>query len=123
MKAIIEIVRGGEYAQSALEIARRLDAGLAVADADYHIGFHSVERMFSELNPERLQLLEVLQQSGALSSQFLAKTLGRNESSVNRDIEALMAHELVAKDDEGKVFVPWDEVDIRLSFRPVQSAA
>ncbi|MEI7869358.1 MAG: HTH domain-containing protein [Candidatus Methylumidiphilus sp.] len=122
MKAIIEIVQGGEYAQSALEIARRVDAGLEVANADYHIGFHSVERMFSELNPERLQLLEVLQQSGGLSIQVLAKTLGRNESTIHRDIEALMAHELIAKDDDGKVFVPWDEMDIRLSFRPVQSA-
>ena len=91
--------------------------------ADYHIGFHSVERMFSELNPERLQLLEVLQQSGAFSPQVLAKTLGRNDSNVLRDIEALMAHQLISKDDDGKVFVPWDEVDIRLSFRPVQSAA
>ena len=123
MKAIIEIVRGAEYAQSALEIARRMDAGLAVADADYHIGFHSVERMFSELTPERLQLLEVLQQSGVLSIQVLAKTLGRKDRNVLSDIEALMAHELIAKDDNGKVFVPWDEVDIRLSFRPVQSAA
>jgi predicted transcriptional regulator len=123
MKAIIEIVRRGEYAQSALEIARQVDAGLAVADADYHIGFHSVERMFSELTPQRLQLLEVLQQSGALSPKALAKTLGRDDSNVNRDIEALMAHELISKNDDGKVFVPWDEVDIRLSFRPVLSAA
>ncbi len=123
MKAIIEIVRGGEYAQSALEIARRVDAGLAVADADYHIGFHSVERMFSELTPERLKLLEVLQQSGALSIHALSKVLGRDDSNLNRDIEALMAHELISKNDDGKVLVPWDEVDIRLSFRPVLSAA
>ena len=78
--------------------------------------------MFSELTSQRLQLLEVLQQSGALSIHALSKVVGRNDSNAHRDIEALMAHELIAKDDEGKVFVPWDEVDIRLSFRPVQSA-
>jgi predicted transcriptional regulator len=122
MKAIIEIVQEGEYAQSALAIARRADAGLAVAEADYHIGFYSVERMFNESTPQRLKLLEVLQQSGALSHQALAKTLVRNESAIRLDIEALVAHELITKDDDGKVFA-WDEVDIRLSFRQVQNAA
>ena len=44
----------------------------------------------------------------------LAKGLGRNYGDVQRDVQALMAHELIAEDEAGQVYVPWDSVEIRV---------
>lgn len=116
MKAIIEIIRPSEYAQAALEIARLADAGVDVPESDYRLGFQSAGQMFRELTPERLRTLETLKQSGAMSVYALAKTLGRNYSNVHRDIKALMDYGLVERGEDDKVAVPWESVEIRLTF-------
>jgi len=46
----------------------------------------------------------------------LARQLGRNEEDINRDVVALLAHDLVAQDDLSMVVVPWGAVELRLSM-------
>lgn len=123
MKAIIEIVKPDDFASRALQIARHVDRGEEVPEADYRLGFASAHLLFRELTPERLRVLECLKQQGALSIYALARQLKRNYSNVHRDVKALMELELIAKDDAGKVLVPWDAVELRLSFGSERSVA
>ena len=114
MKAIVEISEPGDYMRRAREIARRADTGESLPEADYHLGFEDAGRLFAEFTPERCRLLDVLKVSGARSLSALAKGLGRNYGDVHRDVQALMAHELIAEDESGQVYVPWDSVEIRV---------
>lgn len=61
------------------------------------------------------RLNEVAHQRGQsvnLSVYRLAKEAGRNYSNVHADIARLAELELVDKDDKGRVFVPWEDIEI-----------
>lgn len=122
MKAIIELTKPGEYMRRAREIAKRTDAGEALPDADYHLGFANAGRLFTEFTPERCRLLDVLKADGAQSIYALAKRLGRNYSNVHRDVQAMMAHELISKDEAGRIGVPWDSIEIRVTLGLAKAA-
>jgi predicted transcriptional regulator len=55
-----------------------------------------------------------LREHGPTTIAALARTLGRDYKNVHGDINALIEWLAVDRDDQGRVFVPWDEVDIRL---------
>lgn len=115
-KAIVEIPRRGAYFEQALETARRADAGAALPEANYHLGFATAAQLFGELTPARLALLDALKGLGPVSIYALAKHLGRNYSNVHADTTRLMALDLIEKTAEGAVWVPWDEVQIRVTL-------
>jgi predicted transcriptional regulator len=115
-KAIIGLESWGAMQARAIEIARRVDAGEAVPEADYHLNFATAAQLFNELTPARLALLEVLKGLGAVSIYALAKHLGRNYRNVHTDISKLLELGLVEKNEAGKVWVPWDEVQIRVTL-------
>ena len=115
-KAIIGLESWGTMQARAIEIARRADAGEAIPEADYHLNFATAAQLFNELTPARLALLEVLKGLGSMSIYALARQLGRNYSNVHADISKLLELGLVEKNEAGKVFVPWDEVQIRLTL-------
>jgi predicted transcriptional regulator len=105
-----------ESRRRGLEVARRVDRGEAVGEADYYLSFASAAQLFSELTPARLAVLERLKGSGPQSINALARSLGRNYSNVYRDVHRLMAQDLVARNERGQVLVPWDEVSIQLTL-------
>lgn len=115
-KAIIGVQSFAEGAARALEFARRVDAGERLPEADYHLTFATVEQLLSELTPARLALLYTLKQAGAQSIYALAKRVGRHYSNVHRDVQKLIEHELIAKDNEDRIYVPWAEVRIGLTI-------
>lgn len=115
-KAIIGITNWARTQGELRDVARRLDAGEAVPPADYHLNFASAAQLFAELTPARMALLELLKRAGPLSIYALAKQAGRNYSNVHRDVQKLIEHELVDKDAAERVRVPWDEIQIRVSF-------
>jgi predicted transcriptional regulator len=121
-KAIIEVNSYGSYQQRGLDVARRFDAGEPVPAADYHLVFPSMASLFAELPPKRLQTLDALKAMGPASIYALAKKLGRNYSNVHRDIERLLEHSLVARDETNRVFVPWSAVEIHLASEPAMAA-
>lgn len=118
-KVVIGVESFEEGMTRARAIARRVDAGERLPEADYRLSFASAAQLFSELTPARLGLLEALKLNGAQSIYALAKSLGRNYSNVHNDVAKLMKHELIAKDAEGRVFVPWAEIHITLSLGEV----
>jgi predicted transcriptional regulator len=109
-KAIVGVEPHEAMLRRSLEIARRVDRGERVPEADYHLNFANAAQLFSELTPERMRLLEVLKTGGAQSIYALAKALGRNYSNVHRDVQRLLEHELVGKDGHDRIYVPWEEV-------------
>jgi predicted transcriptional regulator len=121
-KAIVEIPRAGEYFERALEVARRADAGEVLPEADYHLGFANAAQLFAELTPARLALLEALKGLGATSLDALAKHLGRDYSMVHADTTKLLDLGLMEKTPEGLVWVPWEEVQIRLTLGKAKAA-
>ena len=121
-KAIIGLESWGTMQARAIEIARRADAGEIMPEADYHLNFATAAQLFNELTPARLALLEVLTRLGSLSIYALAKQVGRNYSNVHADIGKLLELGLVEKNEAGKVFVPWDEVQIRLTLGSAAAA-
>jgi predicted transcriptional regulator len=47
----------------------------------------------------------------------LAKHLARNYSNVHTDVTKLLELGIVKKDEAGKVFVPWDKVDVQFPLQ------
>jgi predicted transcriptional regulator len=121
-KAIIEITRPHAYLAAARAAARSLDAGDTLPAADYHLGFETAKHLFGELTPARMALLEALQQTGPTSIYALAKQLGRNYSNVHADVTKLIEHDLIQKDPAGKILVPWDEIQIRVTLGAERAA-
>jgi len=115
MKAIIELTSWKTSQARALCAAKRADAGKSVS-ADYHLDFDSMANLFSDITPARMQVIETSKQLGALSVYALAKALGRNYSNVHRDVRKLLGLELLARDEDGKVYVPWKDVVLNVSL-------
>ena len=99
-----------------LALARHIDAGEDLPEADYHLNFANTVQLFTELTPARMALLDTLKAAGPQTVYALAKRAGRNYSNVHRDIDKLLEHGLVERNPGGKVWVPWDEVQIRLAL-------
>jgi predicted transcriptional regulator len=121
-KAIVEIPRRGEYFERALETARLVDAGQAVPQADYRLGFSNTAQLFGELSPARLALLESLKSLGPRSIAALAGDLGRSPIDVDADTVKLLDLGLVERTADGLVWVPWEEIQIRVNLTGAQAA-
>jgi predicted transcriptional regulator len=123
-KAIIGISDWTTTRQGLLGLGRRIDAGERLPEADYYLNFSTPTQMFSELTPKRMELIYRLKQAGPQSVYRLAKETGRNYSNVHADIVRLMELELVAKDENRRVFVPWADVELHASLSaPTKLAA
>lgn len=61
-----------------------------------------------------MRTLEFLKREGPLTLCALAKRLGRNDSQVHADIRKLLEYELAARDENARVYVPWDAVEIHV---------
>lgn len=61
-------------------------------------------------------MIETSKQLGALNVYALAKALGRNYSNAHRDVRKLLELEPLARDKDGKVYVPWKDVVLNVSL-------
>lgn len=115
-KAIIEIIRPGAYLAAAQAAARRLDADEELPEADYHLGFASAAQLFNELTPSRMALLEAIQRAGPISVAALAEQCGCSASTVQADADKLIEHDLVHTDANARLFVPWEQIQLRVTL-------
>ena len=108
MKAIIELGKKG----SVFDTAR----GQIVEgrEPDYHLSFETARSLFSMLTPARIDLLDTLRRAGPCSIYALAKQAERNYSNVHSDIARLVELGLVERAEDETVFVPFEEIDIKL---------
>lgn len=71
-----------------LEADARYNLGEHV-EAEEHITFESIERLFALLTPKRLELLRHLHRHPARSVKSLAETIGREYRRIHDDVAAL----------------------------------
>lgn len=79
--------------------------------------FSDMHGLLSTLTPARWKLLEVLKASGPLSVYALAKQAGRHYSNVYTDVARLLELGLMARDEQQRVYVPWDEIHADFALR------
>jgi predicted transcriptional regulator len=72
--------------------------------------FESPAAMFRVFTPVRWSLIEHLQSLGPVSLRGLARSIERDVKSVHRDVQVLLREELVARDSEGRFYVPFDRI-------------
>lgn len=111
-KILISICSLDEFKKSVRTTFKRAKAGDAAEEPIHRIYFTSEEDLFSTLSPKRVELLKFLKKNGPLSCRKLAASLNRAYANVHEDVRQLMQLELIQKNDERKLVVPWDEIDI-----------
>jgi len=82
----------------------------------YHgVGFETMAHLGAVFTPERWELVEALKATGPLTMDALAKHLRRHDRNVCQDVTVLMEWMVIdqEEDGDGRVFVPWDEIDVR----------
>jgi len=79
-------------------------------------GFASAAQLFAELRPSRMVLLEAIQRIGPISVPALAEQIGCEMSTVQADADKLIEHDLVHTDANGRLFVPWEQVQLRVNL-------
>jgi len=79
----------------------------------FGIGFRTMAQFSEVFTPKRWELVEDLKAAGPLSIYALAKRLSRHYRNVHKDVTALMEWTVIEKNGTGKVYVPWDEIDVR----------
>ena len=79
----------------------------------FGIGFRTMAQFGQVFTPKRWELVESLKAAGPLTIYALAKRLGRHYRNVHKDVTALIEWTVIEKDGAGRVFVPWDEIDVR----------
>lgn len=77
------------------------------AHAGETLSFESAAALFRLLTPARWNVLSALQACGNSGLRELARHMGRDPSSLLRDVNALMERGLIEKDEDGKLFVPY----------------
>jgi predicted transcriptional regulator len=121
-RAIIGISDWSKTRVGLLALADQIEAGAVLEPADYHLNFSSAAQLLSELPPRRLDTLREIKRAGPVSIYAVAKALSRNYSNVHADVQKLIEHGLVEKDASGRVFVPWDDVVVRVDASLLQAA-
>ena len=109
-------VRVGEQIKTSLERFGQTLAGARVGrkvKPYFGVGFRTMAQFGEVFTPKRWELVEVLKAAGPLTIYALAKQLGRHYRNVHKDVTALMQWTVIEKNDAGRVFVPWDEIDVR----------
>lgn len=119
---ILEVKVGQPIEASLDQFGETLQAAMAGKRIKPHfaVGFRSMSQFGEVFTAKRWELVEALKASGATSIYALAKQLKRNYSNVHRDVTVLSEWLVIEKDEMGKVFVPWDEIDVRW---PLKKAA
>ena len=116
-------VRVGEPVRRSLvraaKIMQAIQDGREVAP-HFSVGFRSMAQFGEVFTPKRWELIEALKAEGPMTIYALAKHLGRHYRNVHKDVAVLVDWTVVGKNKAGRVFVPWDEIDVRM---PLNRAA
>jgi predicted transcriptional regulator len=110
-------VKVAEPVRASLDRARivmeALDRGEA-PEPYFSVGFESMPQLLGVFTPKRWELIAYLREHGPLAIAELARRLKRDYKNVHSDVAALMEWLAIERDDDGRVFVPWDAIELRL---------
>ena len=85
--------------------------------------FETLEQLFREFTPQRLQILQALLKTGGLHIRDLIVRSGRDYGELQQDLAVLLSNDLVTEDETGLLSVPWDAVRLNLTLLPEQAKA
>jgi predicted transcriptional regulator len=108
-RVTFEIEPASSFNARALDIARVLDRGEAVA-AQAHLSFPDMETLLTVLTPKRFALLRTLRQTGPSSVRALAAAARRDYKVVHGDVSTLIENGLIERQAVDRVAVLWDSV-------------
>lgn len=114
IKAVIGISSWDQTRNELRKLAKKIDAGKRLPEADYQLDFPSPVELLAELPPKRLQILRELKAAGPMSVYALARRLSRNYSNVHGDIQRLLGLGLVEKNASGQVLVPFEDIVVKV---------
>lgn len=80
------------------------------------IGFENMAQFGEVFTPKRWELVEALKAGGPMTIYALAKSLNRHYRNVHKDVSILSDWLVISKNESGKVYVPWDEIDVRMAL-------
>ncbi len=106
----IEISSPDESMRQFADAWHKIEHGEAV-EPFYSVGFESMAELISTLTPKRWELIERLHHEGPMSIYALAKLLQRDYKNVHTDVKALSELEIIQETEEGKIIIPWDEIE------------
>jgi len=113
-KLVIGISNLDEMGQRFISAWKRAEKGLPV-DPTPHLYFENIMSMWKNLTPRRMELVHYLRNHKSMSIRQLAKSLNRDYKDVHSDVQSLLPIDLVQKDGDGLISVPWDSIVINLA--------
>ena len=84
--------------------------------------FATLTQLFETFSPKRWELIQKLQTLGPSSLRGLARALGRDVKRVHEDAAALLAEGIIERNDEKKLFVPFDSFHIKVDLKTSAAA-
>jgi predicted transcriptional regulator len=115
-KLFIAIRSLDQLQQETVAAFKRAEAGMPGEDPIHRLYFSDQKALFSALSPKRWELLKFLRQNGPLSIKKLAAELKREYKNVYDDVQQLCKLDLVQKNDDETMHVPWDDITIELGL-------
>ena len=103
-----------------------MEQALRAARTDEYQGefktYASVAQLFEMFAPKRWEAVETLQAIGPCSLRALARALGRDVKRVHEDVAILLEEGIVERDENRKLFVPFDTIHIALKLTTTAAA-
>ncbi|HRJ52815.1 MAG TPA: hypothetical protein PLE99_08600 [Candidatus Thiothrix moscowensis] len=79
--------------------------------------FESMSGFLSYITPKRWELVAMLRKHGHVSIKKLSEILKRDYKNTHTDVKAMQEIGLIEKDENELVYVPWDDLDIKLNLK------
>ncbi|WP_320198193.1 transcriptional regulator [Agrobacterium sp. rho-13.3] len=124
-KALIQIRQDEDDLAAISSMGDRFVKAWETGDKQHPVSiltFTSPAQLFSVITPKRWKLIEQLQKIGPITIRGLSRALERDVKRVHDDISSLMEWGIIEKNDDGMIFVPFDEIEADFVLRASQAA-
>lgn len=115
-KTLYVRVSSREDALDRFEAAWHLASGRPAPAPLALLSFADLPLLMKNISPARWELLQRLKKAGPLTIFALAKLLERDYKNVHTDVSRLLELNLLEKNQEGQVSVPWQAVRAELKL-------
>lgn len=112
---VIGVSSFADVIKDTVDACKKAKRGESFGPVD-QIDFPDEATLWSTLSPKRMEILRYLRRNGPMSGRQLARELERDQKNIFTDIKTLSSLELLKTDEEGKYFVPWDDIIIQLAL-------
>lgn len=115
-KLLVGIRSLKQLKQETMEAFKRADVGLAGREPVNRLYFTDQATLFSCLSPKRWEIMKFIHKNGPISIKKLAASLQRDYKNVYDDVQQLCRVDLIKKNKDDKLIVPWDDIVIELNI-------